>query len=134
VPDPERTYGEVVLAQEIARPRVGPPFEWHDGSWRLDFPRCEVDRMEYLLGIDGAFQPDPGNPLRAPGPFGEKSVVEWPEYEPPAWLDSVADAGPVVPLEIRCRRLVARVHVLLYATPDPPGIDAPLLVAHDGPE
>jgi enterochelin esterase family protein len=134
VPDPERTYGEVVLAQEIARPRVGPPFEWHDGSWRLDFPRHEVDRMEYLLGIDGAFQPDPGNPLRAPGPFGEKSVVEWPEYEPPAWLDSVADAGPVVPLEIRCRRLVARVHVLLYATPDPPGIDAPLLVAHDGPE
>jgi enterochelin esterase family protein len=134
VPDPERTYGEVVLAQEIARPRVGPPFEWHDGSWRLDFPRREVDRMEYLLGIDGAFQPDPGNPLRAPGPFGEKSVVEWPEYEPPAWLDSVADAGPVVPLEIRCRRLVARVHVLLYATPDPPGIDAPLLVAHDGPE
>ena len=25
-------------------------------------------------------------------------------------------------------------HVLLYATPDPPGLDAPLLVAHDGPE
>ena len=56
------------------------------------------------------------------------------EYEPPAWLDSVADAGPTERLEIRCRRLVARVHVLLYATPDPPGLDAPLLVAHDGPE
>ncbi len=90
--------------------------------------------MEYLLGIDGRFLPDPANPLHARGPFGDKSVVEWPEYEAPAWLNSVADAGPVERLEIRCRRLVARVHVLLYATPDPPGLDAPLLVAHDGPE
>jgi enterochelin esterase family protein len=90
--------------------------------------------MEYLLGIDGSFVPDPGNPLRAPGPFGDKSVIEWPEYEPPGWLESIADAGPIEPLEIRCRRLVARVQVLLYSTPEPPGRDAPLLVAHDGPE
>jgi len=127
-------YREVVLAQEVARPRVGPPFEWRDGSWRLEFQRPQVDRMEYLLGIDGRFLPDPASPLRAPGPFGDKSVVEWPEYESPAWLDSVADAGPTERIEIRCRRLVARVHVILYATPDPPGLDAPLLVAHDGPE
>ncbi len=90
--------------------------------------------MEYLLGIDGAFVTDPANPRSAPGPFGDKSVVEWPEYAPPEWLDSIADAGPVEPLEIRCRRLVARVQVLLYATPEPPGADAPLIVAHDGPE
>jgi enterochelin esterase-like enzyme len=134
VPDPGRVYREVVLAQEVARPRVGPPFEWRDGAWWLDFPRADVDRMEYLLAIDGRLLPDPANPLRAPGPFGDKSVVEWPEYEVPAWLDSVADAGPIERLEIRCRRLVARVHVLLYSTPDPPGIDAPLLVVHDGPE
>ncbi len=50
------------------------------------------------------------------------------------WLDSIADAGPVEHLELRCRRLVARVHVQLYATPEPPGADAPLLVVHDGPE
>jgi enterochelin esterase-like enzyme len=37
-------------------------------------------------------------------------------------------------VELRCRRLVARVNVLLYATPEPPATDAPLLVAHDGPE
>jgi len=123
-----------VLAQEVARPRVGPPFHWHDGAWHLEFERADVDRMEYLLGIDGRFLPDPANPLHARGPFGDKSVVEWPEYEAPAWLDSAADAGPVERLEIRCRRLVARVHVLLYSTPDPPGADAPLLVAHDGPE
>jgi enterochelin esterase-like enzyme len=102
--------------------------------WRLRFARPEVDRLEYLLGIDGAFAPDPGNPRRVGNPFGDKSVIEWPEYEPPAWLDSIADTGPVEPLEIRCRRLVARVQVQLYSTPDPPAPDAPLLVVHDGPE
>jgi enterochelin esterase family protein len=105
-----------------------------DGEWRLRFERPELDRMEYLLGLDGDFVPDPSNPLRAPGPFGDKSVIEWPEYEPPQWLDSIADAGPIERFEIRCRRLVARVQVLLYSTPEPPGNDAPLIVAHDGPE
>ncbi|MGZ4409731.1 MAG: hypothetical protein ACXVY6_13215 [Gaiellaceae bacterium] len=123
VRDPGHGHAEVVLGQEIVRPRPGPRFEWRDGAWRLDFPRPEIDRLEYLLGIDGSFGPDPTNPLRAPGPFGDKSVIEWPEYQPPSWLDSIADAGPVEHLEIRCRRLVARVQVLLYSTPDPPGVD-----------
>jgi enterochelin esterase family protein len=123
-----------VLGQEVLRPRPGPPFEWSDGAWRLRFPRPDVDRMEYLLGLDGNFEVDPANPLRAPGPFGDKSVIEWPEYRPPEWLDSIADAGPVEQLEIRSRRLVARVQVLLYSTPEPPNADAPLIVAHDGPE
>jgi enterochelin esterase family protein len=123
-----------VLGQDLVRPRPGPPFEWADGAWRLVFPRPDVDRLEYLLGIDGSFVPDPANPRRAPGPFGDKSVIEWPEYRPPEWLDSIADAGPIEHLEIRCRRLVARVQVLLYSTPDPPGAAAPLVVVHDGPE
>jgi enterochelin esterase family protein len=134
VPDADHEHGEVVLGQEVLRPRPGPPFDWSGGAWRLELPRPDVDRMEYLLGIDGSFVVDPGNPLRAPGPFGDKSVIEWPEYRPPAWLESIADAGPVEHFEIRCRRLVARVQVLLYSTPEPPGRDAPLLVVHDGPE
>jgi enterochelin esterase-like enzyme len=124
----------VRLGQEVQRPRNGPPFDWHDGVWRLVLPRPDVDRLEYLIGIDGVLGPDPGNPLRAAGPFGDKSVVEFPEYERPAWLDTEADAGPIEEVEIRCRRLVARVRVLLYSTPEPPGVDAPLLVVHDGPE
>jgi enterochelin esterase family protein len=116
------------------RPRRGPPFEWRDGAWRLTFARPDVDRLEYLLGLDGAFVPDPANPLRAPGPFGDKSVIEWPEYEPPEWLLSIADPGPVERVELRSRRLVARVEVHIYSTPDPPAVDAPLLVVHDGPE
>ena len=124
----------MVLGQEVTRPRRGPAFTWHDGVWRLTFPRPDVDRLEYLIGVDGGFAPDPSNPMRAPGPFGDKSVVEWPEYERPGWLDSIADAGPIEELELRSRRLVARVRVLVYSTPEPPGSDAPLIVAHDGPE
>ena len=135
LPDPGHRFSEVVLGQELVRPRPGPPFEWQDGVWRLTFPRpSAADRMEYLIGIDGAFAPDPANPLRAGGPFGDTSVVEWPEYRRPEWLDTIADAGPVDELELRCRRLVARVRVLLYSTPEPPGAEAPLLVVHDGPE
>lgn len=134
LPDPERRSNEVVLGQEVRRPRPGPPFAWQDGAWRLTFERPEVDRLEYLIGVDGHFAPDPANPLRAPGPFGDKSVVEWPEYRPPAWLDTIADSGPLDELELRCRRLVARVRVLFYSTPEPPGSDAPLIVVHDGPE
>jgi enterochelin esterase family protein len=124
----------VRLYQEVGRPRNGPPFERDGGGWRLRLPRPDADRLEYLLEIDGELHPDPTNPLRAPGPFGERSAIEWPGSAPPAWLDRVADAGPVDEIEIRCRRLVARVRVLVYATPEPPGNDAPLLVVHDGPE
>jgi len=134
LPDPEQQLREVLLAQDVRRPRLGPRFAFDDGVWRARLPRPPVDRLEYLMAIDGELQPDPTNPLRAPGPFGDKSVLEWPEYEAPAWLDSIADEGPTEWIEIRCRRLVARVHVLVYATPDPPGNDAPLLVVHDGPE
>ena len=123
-----------MLGQEVARPRSGPAYAWDDGAWRVTFPRPELDRLEYLVGIDGEWQPDPTNPRRAAGPFGDKSVVEWPEYAAPAWLDSIADAGPIEHVELRSRRLVARVQVLLYSTPEPPGADAPLIVAHDGPE
>jgi enterochelin esterase-like enzyme len=134
VPDPGRRHRQVALAQELRRPRLGRPLAWADGAWRVRFERPDVDRMEYLLQVDGELMPDPGSPLRAAGPFGDKSVIEWPEYRAPAWLDSIADEGPTEWIEIRCRRLVARVQVCLYATPDPPPPDAPLLVVHDGPE
>jgi enterochelin esterase-like enzyme len=123
----------VVLGHEFVRPRRA-AFAYANRAWHLEFPRPDADRMEYLVGIDGSFAPDPANPSRAPGPFGDKSVIAWPEYRPPAWLGTEADHGPVEELELRCRRLIARVRVLLYATPEPPGRDAPLLVVHDGPE
>jgi enterochelin esterase family protein len=134
VPDPEHRFDGVGLRQEVRRPRDGPAFAWSDGAWRLRFERPAANRFEYLLALDGGFDPDPANPLRADGPFGAKSVVEWPEYSAPAWLGSIADAGPLEELELRSRRLVARVRTLLYTTPEPPGADAPLLLVHDGAE
>ena len=38
---------------------------------------------------------DPANPLRAPGAFGERSVIEFPDYEPPAWLTAEPRPGDV---------------------------------------
>jgi enterochelin esterase family protein len=134
LPDEARRYRSVALAQEVRRPRRGPPFVRDAEGWRLLFARPRADRMEYLLDLDGSLTVDGANPLRAPGPFGNKSVVEWPQYQPPPWLASIADEGPMEELEVRSRRLVARVRVLLYSTPDPPARDAPLLVVHDGPE
>lgn len=134
LPDPDGRFASVQLAQEVARPRLGPPFARVGDDWHAHLPRPDADRMEYLLELDGELRPDPTNGLVALGPFGAKSVIEWPEYAPPAWLDSVADTGPVETLELRSRRLVARVPVQMYSTPDPPAPDAPLVVVHDGPE
>jgi hypothetical protein len=97
VPDPEAALQEVRLYQEVRRPRVGPAFTRADGSstWELDFPRPAVDRMEYQLalrypGAGPVLLPDPGNPRAAQGPFGEKSVIEFPGYRPPAKASRLA--------------------------------------------
>jgi enterochelin esterase family protein len=80
--------------------------------------------------------PDPTNPLRAHGPFGEKSVIEFRGYEPPDWvLDDEAPAGHVQELTLGSRPLGTTLSVLLWSPAD---TDAqrrlPLLVVHDGPE
>ena len=61
--------------------------------WELTAPRPDVDRFEYqfeLIHRDGSseYVTDPQNPLRASGPWGDKSVLELPGYEPPNWLDA----------------------------------------------
>jgi enterochelin esterase-like enzyme len=110
-------------------------------TWELRLPRpVGVDRVEYLLELvhtDGRTElvTDPANPLHAPGPFGDKSVLELDGYEPPVWLDEEAEPGIVEPLALRSRRLRATVEGLLWTSA---GADdnepLPLLVVHDGPE
>ena len=78
---------------------------------------------------------DPGNPHRAPGAFGEKSVLLLPGYEPPAWLERRGVEGATT----RARRCAAA-----GSAPRSPSASGardaadrrplPLLVAHDGPE
>jgi enterochelin esterase-like enzyme len=121
---PDDGFASVRLEQELERPRDGPPLV-HDGArWALTFRRAQVDRMEYRFGVDGHSICDPHNPLRAPGAFGERSVVEFPGYAAPAWLDA-PDPGPAEPVG-RAR---------LWSPPDAdPREPLPLLVAHDGSE
>lgn len=131
----------VKLHQEITRPRNGPPFSRIDGhTWELVFPRPQADRMEYEIEVvrpDGtsAVICDPANPLRAPGPFGEKSVVELPGYRAPSWLSSVAPEGTIAQSHLTSRILRVDLPALVWTPPDRnPAEPLPLLVAHDGLE
>jgi enterochelin esterase-like enzyme len=73
---------------------------------------------------------------RAPGPFGDKSVLELPGYRTPEWLDDdEAPAGRIEPLLLRSRLLHGDVRGLLWTSADAgPDELLPLLVVHDGPE
>jgi enterochelin esterase-like enzyme len=143
VADPGRELREVRLCQELWRPRDGPAFSRvpTGDTWTLTLPRPPVDRMEYQLWLrradtSTAVVCDPANPLRAPGAFGEKSVIEFPGYRPPAWLQN-ANPGldTTTPIAVRSRVLGCAIPGLLWSSPGArPGASAPLLVVHDGPE
>ena len=78
---------------------------------------------------------DPTNPKRAPGAFGDKSVVEFPDYRAPGWLSAPGTAGRSTELRIPSRYLRAEVYARLWTPADAePTEPLPLLVAHDGPE
>ena len=144
--DPDAALQEVRLYQEVRRPRLGPVFArvGETATWELHFPRPPVDRMEYQLQLrypdaGPVLTPDPANPRRAQGPFGEKSVIEFPGYRPPAWLTGEDGplAGPTTGLAVPSRVLGARVPVELWRSPGGRarrGERLPLLVVHDGPE
>ena len=87
LPDPEGTYTAVRLSSDVS----GEPFRREGDDWVLELELPDVLRLEYKLEVtraDGGSEwiLDPGNPKRAPGAFGEKSVLELPGYEAPAWL------------------------------------------------
>ena len=133
----------VRLRQEIARPRLGPELVRRPRSrvWEAHLTRPPVDRMEYQFEVehqDGARELiiDPHHDRTADGPFGPKSVVEFPEYRPPPWLDGgQARGGRFLWLRMMSDVLDARLDIGLWASP---GLDveheAPLLIVHDGPE
>lgn len=142
-PDADRSLATLRLAQEIVRPRCGPEFIWREEveAWQLDFLRPDADRMEYQFQLehdDGSTELlcDPSNPLRSPGPFGDKSVLEMPGYVSPDWLTGEeAPGGEARTFSIRSRPLRGRLPVELWSPPDTdPAEPLPLLVVHDGPE
>jgi enterochelin esterase-like enzyme len=130
----------VRLVHALGRPREHDFERRGHGEWELRLPRPPVDRLEYQLELTGRtghteLVLDPANPLRAAGPFGDKSVLEFPEYRPPAWVAERASAGTVREKAFASRVLRRDLPVVLW-TPRgvDPDADLPLLVAHDGPE
>jgi enterochelin esterase-like enzyme len=139
-PDPGRRLSAVRLAQDVRIPGELLDFAWAAGAWSLRVDRPPVDRLEYKFELDHAdggdeSVTDPGNPLTAPGAFGDKSVLEFAGYRSPRWLDHAAPAGRSRVLEIATRSVLGGVHGRLWS---PHGVETdeplPLLVAHDGPE
>jgi enterochelin esterase-like enzyme len=138
--DPKRDFSHVALLHELRRPRRI-PYARDRRMWRLRFPLPNADRMEYLLELtrrDRGTQvvPDPTNPLRAAGPFGEKSVVELPDYEPPRWTsDDESPPGELRPLPLWSPRLRATLDAFVWSPADTdPAEPLPFLLAHDGLE
>lgn len=133
----------VTLRQELDRTSA-PVFTKPPSSdtWRLRYPRPAVDRLEYQLELrycrGGAeIVVDPSNPLTAAGPFGAKSVIEFPGYRRPSWLDEPDGdpAGRLDELTVPSSVLCADQPVVLWSSAGtPPDQPLPLLVAHDGPE
>jgi enterochelin esterase family protein len=132
VEDPGPRYAAVRLRSDL--PLGKPDFRRDNGGWVLDLAHARLERLEYqleLLGRDGTSHVvcDPGNPQRAPGPFGEKSVVLAPSYRAPDWLDGRRAAGTIQAIGIRA--LGDDLDVRIWS---PGEGELPLLVAHDGPE
>jgi enterochelin esterase family protein len=109
-------------------------------QWWLRIPRPPVDRMEYLFEIEDANGrrstiTDPGNPLRAPGAFGDKSVLEFGDYRAPDWLHAAGVPGVESALAVDAPLLGSELTGVLWAPADLDDDEpAPLLVVHDGPE
>jgi len=140
LPDAGRALAGVRLLPALSLREPDLDFGRTDGGWALRLPRPPVRRMEYRFRLrhrDGGTEEicDPGNPLRAPGAFGEKSVVEFPDYAAPRWLSAAGARGGTLDLQVPSRGLGRAVAVGVWAPADTaPADPLPLLVAHDGPE
>jgi len=138
--DPGHVLSGVRLEVHLVWPGAGEPFTAVAGGWRLVLPQPPVQRLEYALRLshaDGGEETvtDPANPLRAPGAFGDKSVVLLDGYAPPDWVAVPTRPGGWLELRVPAPALGAPVGLAVWS---PPGTSAgtalPLLVAHDGPE
>jgi enterochelin esterase-like enzyme len=138
--DPERRYAAVRLCSDLRLGDAERSYRRADGGWVLRLAPPPVARLEYqleLIDADGRSERacDPDNPHRAPGAFGEKSVLLLNGYAPPDWLHAAAVPGRLRALAVRGRGLGADVQARLWSPTDArPRERLPLLVAHDGPE
>src|SRR3954453_865408 len=119
VADPDRRYTAVRLASALPLTEAERSFARRDGEWVLDLHPADVQRLEYQLELGGPGGSvecalAPANPHRAPGAFGEKSVLLLPGYREPAWLDAPAVEGRYRELEVPGRGLGASVAIRFW--------------------
>lgn len=136
LPDRNHRLASVRLAHELADFEVELVRDRAD--WHLRLLRPPVDRMEYLFDVEDhngnrTTVTDPTNPLRATGAFGDKSVVCFPEYREPDWLDVPQIDADESALEFDAPLLSDTISATLWSPRSLTG-GAPLLVVHDGPE
>jgi enterochelin esterase-like enzyme len=116
------------------------PMRRVDGGWELAIARPPVRRVEYLYRLrltDGsqAMVCDPTNPKRVTTAFGEHSVVEFPDYLPPAWLTAAIEPGRTTALAVRSLDLRRPMTITVWSPEGcHDGARLPLLLLHDGPE
>jgi enterochelin esterase-like enzyme len=138
--DPDGRYNAVRLASDLPLSHEQRSFTRNGDGWRLELDVTDIMRLEYKLEVDHADGEtehlcDPDNPKRAPGAFGEKSVLELPGYEPPAWLDEDGVAGEYTEVEVRGRGLGAHVPIRIWSPASAAaGQPLRLLLANDGLE
>jgi enterochelin esterase family protein len=137
--DPDGRYAAVRLASDLHLTEAQRSFARVAGGWVLDLRPRDVRRLEYeleLVSADGDVEHalDPGNPHRAPGASGERSVLLLPGYRPPAWLDAPGVEGRVDELSVRGRGLGDSVAIRVWSPADAADRPLRLLLAHDGPE
>jgi enterochelin esterase-like enzyme len=105
-----------------------------DGGWEARLTDLPVDRLEYLLDVDGDLRPDPSNPRLAGGPFGDHSWIPLPAYREPAWLGRRGGEGERTALTLS-RTGAGRIDAEIWSPTDAAPTEAlPLLISHDGPE
>ena len=134
--DPARGLAGVRLYQRIGLQPLDFSYDETAGAWTLDLPRPAAWRVEYLLELrraDGGTELvcDPANERRVAGAFGDKSVLECPDYVEPAWLRAPGAEGHWRELAIAAPPLGADVWCRVWSPDRPTDL---VLVAHDGPE
>jgi enterochelin esterase-like enzyme len=141
--DDQHTLAGVRLVDDIDLPaaRLDFAYDVSDAAWHLRLPPLSVLRLEYRLELrhpDGRTEVvcDPANPRRAPGAFGDKSVLDLPGYRGPAWLDRHPPGGTWRELTVPSTALQAELPLRIWspAAADPDAGTRGILLAHDGGE
>jgi enterochelin esterase family protein len=136
--DPDGHLAAVRLFSDLHLSEEERTFARDGDEWVLRVDPPPIARLEYLLELvhaDGGTELvcEPGNPHRAPGAFGEKSVALTPGYAPPRWLDHEGVPAEIIEFGVRGHGLGAEVPIRLWSPADA-AEPLPLLIAHDGPE